>query len=92
MACGVFHKASRGLWSKVKGVFGRIGNGIKSAVQKAVPIAKKVLKFGTGLAEKVAVPVGAAVSTIYTGDPTSGAKAGQVVGKIAGGINKFIGD
>ena len=35
MACGVFHKASRGMWSKVKGVFGRIGRGIKNVATKA---------------------------------------------------------
>ena len=35
MACGVFHKASKGFWSKVKGVFGRIGSGIKTGATKA---------------------------------------------------------
>ena len=35
MACGVFHKASKGFWSKVKGTFGRIGNAIKNTAVKA---------------------------------------------------------
>ena len=34
MACGVYHKASKSLWSKVKGTFGRIGRGIKDAAVK----------------------------------------------------------
>ena len=34
MACGVYHKASKSLWSKVKGVAGRIGRGIKDAAVK----------------------------------------------------------
>ena len=34
MACGVYHKASKSLWSKVKGVASRIGRGIKDAAVK----------------------------------------------------------
>ena len=83
MACGVFHKASKGFWSKVKGVFGRIGNGIKN-------VAKKAFKFATGAVEKFGPVAGAAISTAYTGDPTSGAKIGGIASNIAGGLNKLV--
>ena len=32
MACGVFHKASKGLWSKIKGAASKVWNGAKKAV------------------------------------------------------------
>lgn len=65
-----------GFWSKVKGVFGRIGSGIKNVAVKGYNIAR-------GVAQKFAPIVGAAATGILTGDPTSGYKAGQAVQKVA---------
>ena len=65
-----------GFWSKVKGVFVRIGKGIKNVAGKAYNVAKGVVsKFGPA--------IGSAISTAYTGDPTSGAKIGSAASKIA---------
>ena len=44
MACGVFHKASKGIWGKIKGVFGRIGGGIKKAANWIVGNKDKISK------------------------------------------------
>jgi len=65
-----------GFWSKVKGVFGRIGKGIKNVATKGYNIVR-------GVAQKFAPIIGAGVSTVLTGDPTSGMKAGQAVQKVA---------
>lgn len=68
-----------GLWSKVKGVFSRIGNGIKNVAVKGYNIAK-------GIAGKFAPIIGAGISSAFTGDPTIGYKAGQTVSNIANAL------
>ena len=65
-----------GLWNKIKGVFSRIGNGIKNVATKGYNIVK-------GVASKFAPIVGAGVSTLLTGDPMSGYKAGKTVQNVA---------
>ena len=65
-----------GFWSKVKGVFGRIGSGIKNVATKGFNVAK-------GLVSKFGPAIGAAVSTAVTGDPTSGAKIVGIAQKVA---------
>ena len=41
MACGVFHKASKGLWSKIKGAAKKVWGGVKHVAQKAAPVLNK---------------------------------------------------
>ena len=65
-----------GLWNKVKGVFSRIGSGIKNVATKTYNTVK-------GIAGKFAPIIGAGVSTALTGDPMSGYKAGQTVQNVA---------
>ena len=65
-----------GFWSKVKGLFGRVGRGIKN-------VATKVYNVGRGAIAKFGPAIGAAISTAFTGDPSSGAKIGGVASKIA---------
>ena len=66
-------------WSKAKGVFSRIGRGIKNVATKGFNIAK-------GIVNKFGAPIGAAISTAFTGDPTIGAKIGGAASKLAGYI------
>lgn len=66
-----------GFWSKAKGLFGRIGRGIKKVAGKAYNVVK-------GAVEKFGPAIGAAVSTAVTGDPTIGAKIGKAAQGIAG--------
>lgn len=65
-----------GLWSKVKGVFSRIGKGIKNVAVKGYNIVK-------GVAGKFAPIIGAGISGALAGDPSIGYKAGQTVSNIA---------
>ena len=65
-----------GLWNKVKGVFSRIGSGIKNIATKGYNVVR-------GVASKFAPMIGAAVTGAFTGDPMSGYKAGQTVSNIA---------
>lgn len=68
-----------GFWSKVKGVFGRIGRGIKN-------VASKVYNVGKGVVSKFGPMIGAGISTALTGDPTTGMK----IGKAAQGIANML--
>ena len=71
-----------GLWSKVKGVFGRIGSGLKNYVLKPV----------VSIASKVAAPVGAALGSVIPGVGTAaGGAIGGLVQGAANGINKLLG-
>ena len=71
-----------GLWSKVKGVFGRIGNGLKNYV----------LKPALSLVSTVGAPVGAAIGSIVPGIGTAiGGTVGGAAQALAGGLNKMIG-
>lgn len=71
-----------GLWSKVKGVFGRIGRGLKDYVVK--PALSVVSKLGA--------PVGAAIGSIVPGVGTAvGGTIGGAAQALAGGLNRMIG-
>ena len=71
-----------GLWSKVKGVFGRIGSGIKNY------LIKPALK----LTSKLGAPVGAAIGSIVPGVGTAiGGAIGGGAQALAGELNKLIG-
>ena len=70
-----------GLWSKVKGVFGRIGNGFKDYIIKPV----------VSVASKAAAPIGAAIGSVVPGVGTAlGATIGTGVQALANGVNKFL--
>ena len=70
-----------GLWAKVKGVFGRIGKGIKDYVIKPV----------VSVASKAAAPIGAAIGSIVPGVGTAlGTTIGTGVQALANGVNKFL--
>ena len=69
-----------GFWGKVKGVFGRIGKGIKNYV------VKPVLK----VAETAGAPLGAAIATAAGVDPITGMKIGGAAQQIAVTLNRFI--
>lgn len=70
-----------GLWSKVKGVFGRIGRGAK----------KYILKPALTLTKYAAAPVGAAVGSIIPGVGTAaGGALGTAASAIAGTLDKMI--
>ena len=69
-----------GFWSKVKGVFGRIGKAAKDYV------VKPVLK----VAEAAGAPIGAAVATATGVNPITGMKIGGAAQQIAGTLNRFI--
>lgn len=69
-----------GFWGKVKGVFGRIGRGVKDYV------VKPVLK----VAETAGAPLGAAIATAAGVDPITGMKIGGAAQQIAGTLNRFI--
>lgn len=70
-----------GFWSKVKGVFGRIGRGLKDYVVK--PALSVVSKLGA--------PIGAAIGSIIPGAGTAiGAEVGTLAQGLAGGLNNII--
>lgn len=69
-----------GFWGKVKGVFGRIGRGVKDYV------VKPVLK----VAEAAGAPLGAAVATAAGVDPMTGMKIGGAIQQASGILNRFI--
>lgn len=70
-----------GFWSKVKGVFGRIGKGLKDYVVKPT----------TWLASKIAAPVGATIGSIVPGLGTAaGGAIGGAIQGIATGLNKIL--
>lgn len=70
-----------GLWSKVKGVFGRIGSGLKDYIVRPV----------VSLASKIAAPVGAAIGSVIPGVGTAaGGAIGGVVQGAANGISRLI--
>lgn len=70
-----------GFWSKVKGVFGRIGKGIKNYV----------IKPALSLVSTVGAPVGAAIGSIVPGVGTAiGGTIGGAAQALAGGLNKMI--
>lgn len=69
-----------GFWGKVKGVFGRIGKGVKNYV------VKPVLK----VAEAAGAPIGAAVATAAGADPITGMKIGGAIQQVSGVLNRFI--
>lgn len=69
-----------GLWSKMKGVFSRIGSGLKYFLKPALTVAKHA-----------AVPVGAVVGSIIPGLGTSaGLAAGSGASIIADKINRLL--
>ena len=70
-----------GLWAKVKGVFGRVGQGIRDYVIKPV----------VSVASKIATPVGAAIGSAIPGIGTAaGSAIGGGIQAIANGINKLL--
>lgn len=69
-----------GFWGKVKGVFGRIGRGVKDYV------VKPVLK----VAETAGAPLGAAIATAAGVDPITGMKIGGAIQQASGILNRFI--
>ena len=70
-----------GFWAKAKGVFGKIGRGIK----------KYVLKPVVAIASKVAAPVGAAIGSVVPGVGTAlGGAIGTAVQGLSGAINHHI--
>ena len=70
-----------GFWSKVKGVFGRIGNGLK----------KYVLKPALTLTKYAAAPVGTAIGSIIPGIGTvAGCALGTAASTIAGTLDNMI--
>lgn len=70
-----------GLWAKVKGVFGRVGQGIRDYVIKPV----------VSVASKIAAPVGAAIGSAIPGIGTAaGSAIGGGIQAIANGINKLL--
>lgn len=69
-----------GFWGKVKGVFGRIGRGVKDYV------VKPVLK----VAETAGAPLGAAIATAAGVDPMTGMKIGGAIQQASGILNRFI--
>ena len=82
MACGVFHKASKAFWSKVKGVASRIGRGI----------VKGAKAIGTGavkVAARAGAPIGAAIGSII---PGVGTGIGTAIGTAIQGVAKVAED
>lgn len=70
-----------GFWAKAKGVFGKIGRGIKNYVLKPV----------VSIASKVAAPVGAAIGSIVPGIGTAlGGAIGTAVQGLSGAINQHL--
>ena len=70
-----------GLWAKVKGVFGRIGSGLKDYVIKPV----------VSIASKIAAPVGAAIGSVVPGVGTAaGGAIGGGIQALAAGVNKLL--
>lgn len=54
-----------GLWTKVKGVFGRIGKGIKNIAAKyGAPIGAAIGSFIPGVGTALGTTVGGAVQTL----------------------------
>ena len=95
MACGIFHKASKGFWSAVKGAFGRMGKAIKNTAvkvwDKTAPVLKKVGEVTTNVISKVAAPAGAAIGSLLPGVGTAaGGAIGTAIAAGAGGLNKLI--
>jgi len=70
-----------GLWSKVKGVFSRIGHGVKDYV----------VKPALSLVSKVGAPVGAAIGSVMPGVGTAiGGALGGGAQALASGLNRII--
>ena len=80
MACGVFHKASKGLWTKVKGVFGRIGQG-------ALKVGKALGKGAVKVAAKAGAPIGAAIGSVI---PGVGTGIGTAIGGAVQGVANIL--
>ena len=59
-------------WSKAKGVFSRIGQGIKTVAKKGYNVVK-------GVVDKFAPVIGGVVSTAISGNPMIGYQAGKAV-------------
>lgn len=70
-----------GFWAKAKGVFGKIGRGIK----------KYVFKPTLSVASMAATPVGAAIGSLIPGVGTAiGGAIGGGVSALSGALNKVI--
>lgn len=70
-----------GFWSKVKGVFGRVGNALKN-------VGKGALKILGTVAAKAGAPIGAVVGSLVPGVGT--AAGGALGGLIQGGANMLM--
>lgn len=70
-----------GFWAKAKGVFGKIGRGIK----------KYVIKPTLSVATLAGAPVGAAIGSLIPGVGTAiGGAIGGGVSALSGALNKVI--
>ena len=70
-----------GFWAKAKGVFGKVGRGLKNYV----------LKPALSVATLAGAPVGAAVGSILPGVGTAiGGAIGGGVSALSGALNKVI--
>ena len=70
-----------GFWAKAKGVFGKVGRGLK----------KYVIKPALSVASLAGAPVGAAIGSVIPGVGTAiGGAIGGGVQALSGALNKII--
>ena len=80
-----------GLWSKVKGVFGRIGRGVKKGAKWLCDKGKKVAKTALNVTSKAGTAIGTGVGAIAGSIiPGAGTAAGAAAGAKIGGIAQTI--
>ena len=78
-------------WNKVKGVFGRIGKGIKKGVGWVADKAKKVAKTALNVTSKAGTAIGTGVGAIAGSIiPGAGTAAGAAAGAKIGGVAQTI--